>query len=125
VSAACEVREVITDLVVLDNEELSFKARGLLLHLTVTYAPGTQVACLDKRPTTSPSCGCTLSLIGQRPGRRNAKGPGGKPGPLEAAEDVRPSCGYCLNDETGGIVVRATPYRRVQDSSRITGETHV
>lgn len=39
-----EVREVITDLVVLDNDELSYLARGLLLHLSSTYPPGTQIS---------------------------------------------------------------------------------
>lgn len=41
---ACPVRENITDLVVLDNDELSYLARGLLLHLSSSYLPGTQIS---------------------------------------------------------------------------------
>lgn len=40
----CTSRENITDLIVLDNEELSFRARGVLLHLSATYPPGTQIS---------------------------------------------------------------------------------
>lgn len=39
-----ESRENITDIVVLDNELLTYKARGVLLHLSSTYMPGTQIS---------------------------------------------------------------------------------
>lgn len=39
-----EIRQNITDLVDLDDETLSYKARGMLLHLAATYAPDTQIA---------------------------------------------------------------------------------
>lgn len=42
-TAECS-RENITDLVVLDNEDLSFRARGVLLHLSATYPPNTQIS---------------------------------------------------------------------------------
>ena len=37
----CERRE---DLALLDDEKLTYRARGLLLHLSVTYPPDTQIA---------------------------------------------------------------------------------
>ena len=37
----CERRE---DLLLLDNEKLTYRARGLLLHLSTHYTPGTQIA---------------------------------------------------------------------------------
>jgi hypothetical protein len=39
-------RENITDLVVVDNTELSYRARGVLLHLAATYPPETQISAL-------------------------------------------------------------------------------
>lgn len=39
-----ETREIITDLVILDDEKLSYRARGVLLHLAATYPPETQIA---------------------------------------------------------------------------------
>lgn len=38
------LREVITDLADLDSSRLSYRARGVLLHLTATYAPETQIS---------------------------------------------------------------------------------
>jgi hypothetical protein len=40
----CPVRENITDLVVLDDEKLSYRARGVLLHLAATFPPETQIS---------------------------------------------------------------------------------
>jgi hypothetical protein len=37
-------RENITDLVVLDTSDLTYRARGVLLHLAATYAPDTQIS---------------------------------------------------------------------------------
>ena len=40
----CERRENITDIVIVDNELLSYRARGVLLHLAATYPPETQIS---------------------------------------------------------------------------------
>lgn len=42
--ADCEGRENITDLVVLDTNQLTYRARGVLLHLAATYPPETQIS---------------------------------------------------------------------------------
>lgn len=43
----CPVRENITDLVEVDNTALSYRARGVLLHLAATYPPETQISALN------------------------------------------------------------------------------